>query len=402
MSVYVNPKGESVMTCKKTGIGETRPISRRIDDYWDLRAEGYSKYTRIALEKGQDEIIHIIGRIINIERPLKMIDMGTGPGLYAILMAMKGHEVTAIDRSEKMLKEARMNAEAAGVKINFIKADVENPHLDARSFDFIISHNVVWNLENPEKAYENWKGLLKPTGAMAIIDGNYYLDLYDEDYRKRMKYLKFVKKDPTNGIHAKTNVGNVDFNIMEDIAKELPLSRERRPSWDVAVLMGVGMTDIHIKSLDKEPFSVLTETGMTELPSTFIICCRTPVAKSPYLDAVNYPINDDNIKWIADSVAGKEYRIADILKAMADVKRLRIINALQVCNLNVQQLSFISGCSHSLTSHDLSILRDAGIVVQNKVGREVTYRLRDRNRIQIILEMCDSLLHKSEYGGEYQ
>lgn len=377
-------------TAKVTG----KSIFERKRDYWDQRAKGYNELTRIKIDEGWDETLQIIGHFINLDRPMRIIDMGTGPGLYAVMLAMRGHDVTAIDCSERMLERAMANAESMGVKVDFVNADVEDPPLENGKYDMILAHNVVWGLEHPKKAYMRWKELLKPSGSLAIVDGNYYLDLYDNDYKKRMRYMELARKGPEDGLHAKTNVDKVDFNIIKEIAYDLPLSRERRPAWDVAALMGAGMTDIHIKSLDKETFSVLSENGLTELPAYFVICCRVPMGKSPYIDAVNYPLDDSNIEWIAKSVEGNEYRLSEVLKALNDVRRLRIVNALLMGDLNVQQISYISGCSASLTSHNLAILKGAKLVTQKKIGREMVYTLRDRERTQILLEMCEDIISK--------
>ncbi|MBP5203236.1 MAG: methyltransferase domain-containing protein, partial [Candidatus Methanomethylophilaceae archaeon] len=244
---------------------ETEGIKERIREYWDLRSEGYRKATQVTLLEGEGEAIRIIGRFINLNRRLKVADMGTGAGLFAILLAQHGHDVVAVDNSGRMLEMARRNAEEAGVRIRFVEGDVEDPPLDKGSFDLVVSRNTVWTLPNPRKAYAAWRDLLLPDGEMAIRDGNYYLDLYDEDYRRRMRYLESVKQGRNYGLHAQTNVGNVDFDIIREIARDLPMSRERRPAWDVAALMGAGMTDIHVKSLDKEQYSILTENGIAEL-----------------------------------------------------------------------------------------------------------------------------------------
>jgi SAM-dependent methyltransferase len=371
------------------------PISRNelknsVRDYWDKRARGYSEATRVALQEGQDDIIRIIGRFINLNRRLRVVDMGTGPGLFAILMAMRGHEVTAIDNSEEMLKRARNNAVEMDVEINFILGDIEEPPLEKGSYDLIVAHNSTWCLTKPAKAYAAWKELLVSDGELAIIDGNYYLDQYDDEYLKRKNYMELKRTGRNDGLHGRTNVDNVDFTIIEDLAYDLPLSRERRPSWDVRTLLGIGMTDIHVKTLDKEPFSILTENGTTALPFTFVICAKMPIYKTPYESVIKSPAFDEkSVRWAIKSSCGREKGLSTFMKAVSEKHRLRIINALFIGFLNVQQISSISGCSQSLCSHNLTILREAGVVETKKIGRESVYYLKDRSRMQILIEMCD-------------
>lgn len=49
--------------------------------------------------------------------------MDCGTGRQAIELAKRGYSVTGVDLSEAMLKRAREKARAAGVEVNFIKAD---------------------------------------------------------------------------------------------------------------------------------------------------------------------------------------------------------------------------------------------------------------------------------------
>jgi len=386
---------EGVVYKEDTTSGED--IKKRTMDYWNDRSRGYKELTRIYLKRGDEDVIRIIGRFINLNRQLKVADMGTGAGLFAILLAKQGHDVTAMDNCDRMLEAAQENASEEGVQINFVKGDIEDPQLKKGSFDLVVSRSTVWGLPNPKRAYKAWKELLKPDGEMAIIDGNFYLDLYDDDYRRRMNYLRKIKEDRDSGLHAKTNVDNVDFNVIQDIAYDLPLSRERRPAWDVAALMSVGMTNIHVKSLDKEQYQILTANGITELPSMFVVCAKMPLDSSPYMDAVNYPlIDNESLVRIAESASSEYDEMASVFKALGDSNRMKIMAALLSGRMNVQQISYITGCSQSLTSHNLMALRKAGLVGTEKNGREVVYHLIDPYRTQTVFEMCEILLEKNQ------
>lgn len=56
-------------------------------------------------------------------RPGRVLDIGCGTGMTAILFAQKGYEVTALDFIDEALCIARKNADTAGVNIEFIEAD---------------------------------------------------------------------------------------------------------------------------------------------------------------------------------------------------------------------------------------------------------------------------------------
>ena len=92
-------------------------LIEEIDNYWTNRAEGYSKVNKEELEGNQKrDWFNVIRE--NIEEvyrghkaeDIKVLDIGTGPGFFAIIMAEAGYNVTAVDYTEAMLWEANENA----------------------------------------------------------------------------------------------------------------------------------------------------------------------------------------------------------------------------------------------------------------------------------------------------
>lgn len=366
-------------------------LQSRVIGFWDLRAPGYSLATRISLNS-EKRIVETLGHVIDLNNSMRVVDMGTGAGLMAIWLTQMGHDVTALDLSKRMIDLAERNARELGLSIDYRIMDAQNPELPEASYDLVVARSVLWCLEDPVGAYERWLKLLKPGGHMAILDGNYYLDLFDEDYRRRKQYLD-LKNGVDNNLHAKTNVGGVDLNIIRKLAYELPLTRERRPTWDVSTLLGLGMTDIHVLSLDSYSYSVLTENGFMKLPSNFIIS-----AQKPYDDASPYdqeicrkPIDDSMLEKVARRVENVGTGGLQTLKAMADAKRMEIIIALMSGRMSVSQISVTVGASSSLVSHNLKIMKEAGIVESTKEGKEVKYSLVNPYVIRSILEMCNRI-----------
>lgn len=56
----------------------------------------------------------------------RAIELGCGTGTNAIWLAQQGFSVTAVDIATNALKLAREKAEAAGVDVNWLQADVQN------------------------------------------------------------------------------------------------------------------------------------------------------------------------------------------------------------------------------------------------------------------------------------
>lgn len=215
-----------------------------IKSYWSKRAEGYSISNRESLksdEKQQYE--EFFKKYIPTNKKLKTIDMGCGPGFLAILLANMGCDSFAFDCTENMLLKAEENARDLGVNLNIIQGDAQNPKIEDNTFDLLVSRNLIWNLEDPEKAYKEWIRIVKPGGKIIILDGNHYCYLFDERYMEERKI---------NG-HANElkNIMGVSPEEINRIAYDLPLSKKIRPEWDKSILtsLGVKIIDIDINEI---------------------------------------------------------------------------------------------------------------------------------------------------------
>jgi DNA-binding transcriptional ArsR family regulator len=68
-------------------------------------------------------------------------------------------------------------------------------------------------------------------------------------------------------------------------------------------------------------------------------------------------------------------RCARVLRALADPERLRIIHCLRGGARNVTELATLLDAEVVNVSHHLGVLRHAGLVLDEKQGRFVNYRL---------------------------
>ena len=76
-------------------------------------------------------------------------------------------------------------------------------------------------------------------------------------------------------------------------------------------------------------------------------------------------------------------RSAAIAKALADAKRLCVVERLAEGERSVSELSRDVGCQVPNMSQHLAVLRTAGIVASRREGSTVFYRLADPNVLEV-------------------
>ncbi len=81
-----------------------------------------------------------------------------------------------------------------------------------------------------------------------------------------------------------------------------------------------------------------------------------------------------------------------VCKAIADPKRLLIINALRDVELSVGDLAESLGLSQSNASQHLAVLRERGVVTTRRSGTTVYYSLRSDKILQAIDLMREFLV----------
>ena len=102
--------------------------------------------------------------------PSNVLDVGTGTGFLAFIVASLGHRVTGIDLAEGMLAVAREEADHRGLHPRFLTGDAVAPDFPDGSFDVVTNRHLLWTLLEPETAFGNWRRLLRPGGYVLAFD----------------------------------------------------------------------------------------------------------------------------------------------------------------------------------------------------------------------------------------
>lgn len=241
-----------------------------INDYWSTQAEAFTEISVDELTSEKNALWKsILKPFVQTDRKLEILDVGCGAGFFEIFLSCLGHHVTAVDFNGKMLAEARKNIEKLGRPelTKLMQMDAQNLAFQDSVFDIVISRNMTWVLENPQRAYGEWLRVLKPHGKLINFDANWFLHLRDDTARRNFEEGQAAVVEHGFELKESDHGGELD-----NIFRELPLSGCRRPQWDFMTLANMGCEEIAVKfSLPKGLYDEYYEQLYKAIP-TFMLC----------------------------------------------------------------------------------------------------------------------------------
>ena len=207
-------------------------MEQRVKKYWTQRSHDFGTVRKNELENEMGQRwLYEIERFLPEGRSLDILDVGTGTGFFAVLLAQQGHRVEGIDLTPAMLEEARTLAKQRNLDITFREMDAQNLAYPDGTFDVVISRNLTWTLPDPERAYASWFRVLKPGGVLLNFDADYAAHVRSHSVQNRK-----VAPDSPYG-----HVGMTDALQQENDAITLSMDiGQARPEWDGEVLTRVG------------------------------------------------------------------------------------------------------------------------------------------------------------------
>ena len=242
---------------RKLQMNQEEEMEKRVQNYWTIRTKDFHA---IRLNELRGEIsnrwLSELKEKLPKDRPLEILDAGTGTGYFSILLAKEGHRVTGIDLTPSMLEEARNTASLFGVNASFLEMNVQETTFESDRFDAIVTRNVTWTLPDPEKAYREWHRILKPGGILLNFDAN-----YADNVRHQNQKESWIRPDGVYG-----HIGMTPELMMENarITLSVPASEHHRPQWDAQIAERIGFSSWGAdEGLGKR---VLMENDMSDAP----------------------------------------------------------------------------------------------------------------------------------------
>jgi ubiquinone/menaquinone biosynthesis C-methylase UbiE len=97
----------------------------------------------------------------------RVLDVGTGTGRAALLLAERGAIVTGVDASEQMLNVARRRVAELGLRVTLLAGDAGRLEFRDRAFDIAVSLRVVMHTPNWRLALEE---LCRVADRLVVLD----------------------------------------------------------------------------------------------------------------------------------------------------------------------------------------------------------------------------------------
>lgn len=134
-------------------------------------------------------------RAAGLKPGLRVLDLGCGPGFTSCELARAvGPEgqVTGLDASPALIAAAEQaKASEQTANVSFVQGDVYALDLPADGFDFVHARFLFQHLKDPAQALRNVRRVLKPGGALCILDID---DNWTSFAPASAAFVKFVRR----------------------------------------------------------------------------------------------------------------------------------------------------------------------------------------------------------------
>lgn len=165
------------------------------------QAEQYDQETHTGYrERIQNSIIFdTLDTYIGDTTSLKILDAGGGTGYYSLPYAKRGHNVTILDLSEKMLEIAEKKASKLGVrdKVRLMLRDMEETEEIPGGYDVIFCHLSLCHAKYPLKTIEGFRRLLKEDGFISlVVENREYFSMAKAFMGQPHEALGLIGKEP--------------------------------------------------------------------------------------------------------------------------------------------------------------------------------------------------------------
>lgn len=109
----------------------------------------------------------------------RILELCCGTGRLTIPIALDGYDISGVDYTSSMLKQAKIKASGLGLKINFIEADIRTLNLQEKYDLIFIPFNSIHHLYNNKDLFKALNVVIKHLNK----EGLFLLDCFNPNIR---------------------------------------------------------------------------------------------------------------------------------------------------------------------------------------------------------------------------
>jgi SAM-dependent methyltransferase len=222
--------------------------------YWDYQGPSYDAQPGHGLHHEAERRAWLRAlRGLLPPAPADILDVGTGTGFLAWLLAELGHRVTGVDLAAKMLAVARAKggegpegpegpAPLPAGAPDFRVGDAIDPPLPPASVDAVVNRHLLWTLTDPARAFASWRRLLRPGGRVVAIDGLWRLGQTPASAQPAAPGATPAAAEPSREVWGR--------HYTADVQQALPLYDAPSVDAAVAAARAAGFREVRVTALE--------------------------------------------------------------------------------------------------------------------------------------------------------
>lgn len=218
-------------------------IKKIFTDYWSLRAQTYSDdMSKIDFrDDWKSELKQRIEGHFPGKAPgsIRVLELATGHGYFACILAELGYNVTAVDLAPGMLEVAKKNCAKYIDSIDFLHMNAEELTFENDCFDVVFCRFLTWLLPRPQKAYSEWCRVLKKDGLVLVYD-----TMQTKERRLTAEEVRAEEEQDNpyrDELISRTGMTAQLYNDLIRLSGDLEIDYLDRPNWDVNQFITLGM-----------------------------------------------------------------------------------------------------------------------------------------------------------------
>lgn len=195
------------------------------------------QYFKELAQTSDKYFIPYIKSILDVTKPLSILEIGCGDGGNLLPFAKRGHEVIGIDISSNRIRDAISFFEQEQAKAKFICDDILNIKDYRGYFDLIICHDVIEHIDNKLEMLAGMECFLKHNGLIFIGFPAWYMPFGGHQqicHNKLLSIMPFIHLLPKYLYRKVLSLGNESNDCINEL---LSIKRTRITIEDFEVLV---------------------------------------------------------------------------------------------------------------------------------------------------------------------